>query len=77
MQRAPQQLLFYNNKLRFVYLTTNQAAGIAPADFEEALPMLVEHVDYDANTLMSPRIPETSEIEKLLLAAYNGRSVDF
>ena len=54
-----------------------QAAGIAPADFEEALPMLVEHVDYDANTLMSPRIPETSEIEKLLLAAYNGRSVDF
>jgi alcohol dehydrogenase class IV len=54
-----------------------QAAGIAPADFEEAMPMLVEHVDYDANTLMSPRIPETSEIEKLLLAAYNGRSVDF
>ncbi len=54
-----------------------QAAGIAPADFEEALPMLVEHVDYDANTLMSPRIPDTPEIEKLLLAAYNGRSVDF
>jgi alcohol dehydrogenase class IV len=54
-----------------------QAAGIAPADFEEAMPMLVEHVDYDANTLMSPRIPETSEIEQLLLYAYNGRSVDF
>lgn len=54
-----------------------QAAGISPADFEEALPMLVEHVDYDANTLMSPRIPETPEIEKLLLYAYNGRSVDF
>ena len=54
-----------------------QAAGISSTDFEEAMPMLVEHVDYDANTLMSPRIPETSEIEKLLLFAYNGRSVDF
>ena len=54
-----------------------QAAGISSTDFEEAMPMLVEHVDYDANTLMSPRIPETSEIEKLVLFAYNGRSVDF
>ncbi|MFO7679859.1 MAG: iron-containing alcohol dehydrogenase [Chloroflexota bacterium] len=54
-----------------------QEAGISPSDFEEALPIMVEHVDVDANTLMSPRIPSTSEIEKLLLAAYNGRSVDF
>ncbi|MBE2221949.1 MAG: iron-containing alcohol dehydrogenase [Anaerolineae bacterium] len=54
-----------------------QAAGIAPADFEEAMPMMIEHVDFDANTLMSPRIPETSEIERLLLYAFNGRSVDF
>ena len=54
-----------------------QAAGISSADFEEAMPLMVEHVDYDANTLMSPRIPETSEIENLLLYAYNGRSIDF
>jgi alcohol dehydrogenase class IV len=54
-----------------------QAAGIAAADFEEAMPLMIEHVDYDANALMSPRIPVNSEIEKLLLYAYNGRSVDF
>jgi alcohol dehydrogenase class IV len=54
-----------------------QEAGISPADFEEGLAVMVDHVDVDANTLMSPRIPSTSEIEKLLLAAYNGRSVDF
>ena len=54
-----------------------QAAGISSADFEAALPILVEHVEYDANTLMSPRIPETNEIEQLLRYAYNGRSVDF
>ena len=52
-------------------------AGIPAAEFEEAMPLMVEHVDFDANTLMSPRIPETSEIEKLLLYAYNGRAVDF
>jgi alcohol dehydrogenase class IV len=54
-----------------------QAAGIPAAEFEEAMPIMVAHVDYDANALMSPRIPQNSEIEKLLLYAYNGRSVDF
>ncbi|PIE79512.1 MAG: alcohol dehydrogenase [Chloroflexi bacterium] len=53
------------------------AAGIPAAEFEEAMPLMIEHVDFDANTLMSPRIPETSEVEKLLLYAYNGRAVDF
>jgi alcohol dehydrogenase class IV len=47
-----------------------QAAGIPAAEFEEALPLIVEHVDMDANTLMSPRIPDGPEIEKLLMAAF-------
>jgi acetaldehyde dehydrogenase/alcohol dehydrogenase len=54
-----------------------QASGIPAADFEEALPLIVEHVNVDANTIMSPRIPDSPEIEKLLMAAYNGRSVEF
>lgn len=54
-----------------------QAAGIAAVEFEDALSMLVEHVDYDANTLMSPRIPDDNEIEKLIWYAYEGKQVDF
>ena len=54
-----------------------QASGIPAADFEEALPLIVEHVNVDANTIMSPRIPDSPEIEKLLMAAYNGRAVEF
>ncbi len=49
-----------------------QAAGISAADFEAALPLMVEHVNYDANTLMSPRVPSTAEIEQLLRTAYSG-----
>ena len=37
----------------------------------------VEHVMIDANTLMSRRIPEFDEIEKLFHYAFDGRSVDF
>ncbi|MBK8985277.1 MAG: iron-containing alcohol dehydrogenase [Chloroflexi bacterium] len=54
-----------------------QAAGIATDQFVELLPIMVEHVEMDANLLMSPRIPDTSEVEKLLQYAYEGRAVDF
>jgi len=54
-----------------------KAAGIPEDQFAEMLPLMVEHVEVDANLLMSPRIPHTAEIEKLLQYAYNGRAVDF
>jgi len=38
---------------------------------------LCEHVLIDTNTLMSRRIPELNEVEKLFQYAFDGRSVDF
>lgn len=57
--------------------TSLQEAGIPRIEFEAALPMMVEHVAVDANTLMSRRLPETEEIEKLLWHAYEGNPVNF
>jgi alcohol dehydrogenase class IV len=54
-----------------------QAAGIPEDQFVELLPIMVEHVEMDANLLMSPRIPDTTETEKLLQYAYEGRVIDF
>ncbi|GJM40928.1 MAG: hypothetical protein DHS20C20_12100 [Ardenticatenaceae bacterium] len=54
-----------------------QEAGISAADLEENMETLVEHVMIDTNTLMSRRIPEFDEIEKLFQYAFDGRSVDF
>ena len=54
-----------------------KAAGIPEDQFLELLPRMVEHVEIDANVLMSPRIPTTAEVEKLLRYAYDGRAVDF
>lgn len=54
-----------------------QAAGIPEDQFVELLPIMVEHVEMDANLLMSPRIPDTAETEKLLQYAYEGRFIDF
>ena len=52
-------------------------AGISASDFEDALPVLIENVEIDANILQSRRIPETEEIERLLRYAYEGKEVDF
>ena len=54
-----------------------QPAGILEAQFVEMLPIMVEHVEMDANLLMSPRIPDTAEVETLLQYAFNGRPIDF
>jgi alcohol dehydrogenase class IV len=56
---------------------TLQEAGVSAAEFEAALPHMVAKTDIDANTMMSSRIPETEEIEKLLRCAYTGAPVDF
>jgi alcohol dehydrogenase class IV len=54
--------------------TTLAAAGIDRDAFAAHMPTLVEHVEMDAGTLMCPRFPETTEIEYLFWAAYNGES---
>jgi alcohol dehydrogenase class IV len=52
-------------------------AGISLAELEAALPLLCEHVDVDANLLMSRRIPSLEEIEQLFRYAYTGQEIDF
>ncbi len=56
---------------------TLQEAGITRDEFAAAMPMMVEHVEMDANSLMSRRFPETAEIEKLFWYAYEGKIIDF
>jgi alcohol dehydrogenase class IV len=57
--------------------TTLQEAGISADELEANMETLCEHVLIDANTLMSRRIPEPVEVEKLFQYAFDGRSVDF
>lgn len=56
---------------------TLQEAGITQNDLEAHMETLCEHVIIDTNTLMSRRIPEFDEVEKLFRYAFDGRSVDF
>lgn len=56
---------------------TMQAAGIDREAVAANMPILMEHVEMDANTLMSRRIPDDNEIEKLIWYAYEGKQVDF
>ena len=57
--------------------TTMQEAGIPKDALAEHMALIVEHVEMDANLLMSRRIPETEEVEKLFWYAYEGKIIDF
>ncbi|MFQ5399792.1 MAG: iron-containing alcohol dehydrogenase [Anaerolineae bacterium] len=52
-------------------------AGVSHDEFETALPLMIEHVEGDTNTLVSRRIPEGEEVERLFRYAYQGCPVDF
>ena len=56
---------------------TLEEAGLDIDEFGQQIPPLVEKVEMDTNTLMSRRIPETEEVEKLFHYAFVGTSVDF
>ncbi|MFX0062724.1 MAG: iron-containing alcohol dehydrogenase [Candidatus Hermodarchaeota archaeon] len=45
--------------------------------FLKSLPRLVELANGETGTIMSPRIPEMDEFEKLYLYAYEGKKIDF
>ena len=51
--------------------------GISLADFEQALERLVEHALNDSQTVMSPRVPDSGDLRRLLQAAFHGLPVDF
>jgi alcohol dehydrogenase class IV len=51
--------------------------GITPEAFEAAMPLLIANAESDTSLVMSTRIPDSEELEKLYLYAYEGRAVDF
>ncbi|MFQ5978037.1 MAG: iron-containing alcohol dehydrogenase [Candidatus Heimdallarchaeota archaeon] len=57
--------------------TTIAELGIDKAAFDEKLARLVEFASEDSSTLANPRHPEDADFEKLFLAAYDGKAVDF
>lgn len=51
--------------------------GIAEADLEARLELLVGNAEADSQTLTSVRVPTTEEFRRLFRYAYAGRPVDF
>ncbi len=51
--------------------------GLSAPDFESALPKLVENAESDATLVISARIPDSSELERLYRYMYEGKAVDF
>jgi alcohol dehydrogenase class IV len=50
---------------------------VSPADFETALPHLIANAESDTCLVMSARIPDSAELERLFCYAYEGRPIDF
>lgn len=57
--------------------TTIQAAGVPHDQFVEALPRLIANANMDTQVVMSTRVPESADLQKLFEYAYDGRRVDF
>ena len=53
------------------------AFGINRADFEAALPKLVEYAEQDTQFFTAPRIPETEELAQMFEYVYEGKPIDF
>ncbi len=51
--------------------------NISPEQFEAALSQLVENAEGDTTLIMSTRIPDRTDIERLYRYAFAGRPVDF
>jgi alcohol dehydrogenase class IV len=54
-----------------------QEMGIQAEQFEAALPRLVENAECDACLVVSPRIPDSAELERLYRYAFEGKPIDF
>lgn len=57
--------------------TLRQALNISRAALETGLEELVERAEMDSQILTTARPPETEDIQKLFLYAYEGRDVDW
>jgi len=54
-----------------------QEMGISAEQFEAALPKLVENAESDATLVVSARIPDSAEVQRLYRYIFAGKSVDF
>jgi alcohol dehydrogenase class IV len=57
--------------------TTIQEAGVTHEQFVEALPQLVANANMDTQVVMSTRVPDSAELERLFEHAFDGRKIDF
>jgi alcohol dehydrogenase class IV len=54
-----------------------QEAGLSQEQFEAGLPRLIENAEMDATLVVTPRIPEGGELERLFRCAFDGKPIDF
>ncbi|UCC77096.1 MAG: hypothetical protein JSW37_01680, partial [Anaerolineales bacterium] len=54
-----------------------QEAGIHEKQFEAGLGKLIENAESDATLVLSPRMPDSQELERLFRYAFAGKPVDF
>jgi alcohol dehydrogenase class IV len=52
-------------------------AGVTRQAFEAGLPKLIENAQSDATLVVSARIPESAEMERLFGYAFEGKPIDF
>jgi len=52
-------------------------AGISAEQFEAGLPKLVENAESDATLVVSARMPDSAELERLFRYAFEGKPIDF
>jgi alcohol dehydrogenase class IV len=51
--------------------------GLTPQAFEAGLPKLIENAQCDATLVVSARIPDSAEMERLYRYAFDGLPIDF
>jgi alcohol dehydrogenase class IV len=57
--------------------TSLQEAGISAQDFEAQLPKLVDNAFNDSTMIISLRVPDDTEAQKVCCYAFEGKAVDF
>ncbi|MEJ2735956.1 MAG: iron-containing alcohol dehydrogenase [Anaerolineae bacterium] len=57
--------------------TSIRALGIDEKAFTEALPLLIDNAETDTQIVSSCCIPDSEELERMFLYAYEGKPIDF
>ena len=51
--------------------------GIDRAEFEEKLDLLCAYTEMDTQFFTAPRIPDSDELRRMFVYAYEGKPIDF